>query len=356
MSDYEPNITVIVTVRNRRNTLPRVMNYYSDFPAKVIFLDSTQGFPYNDHAAAPNEYRHVPGKKYTQKIRECLETIDTEYCVVVCDDDFLVRGSLDKCITFLDDNDDYVGCRGQEVALLDDFLSLETIDYLVDQKKPFSSKIAKDRVSRMWSVFNGANVHNIIRTDVYKKILDFHKEHTQFDAINIYDKTFSFVLAALGNVAVLPLFYIVRSNETRATSLKLSEDVEEEIGDWKPEIKFKEHFLLCDTEPLEELSKCDRGFIEELYTNLCTNKTKDRHLLDVLENNNLGLPFDYVPIIDGYPLTFRFGPGGDLFGQEGWRKFFTKTKEDITDLYPVYKQDNIIELYKVVSTVKEFPL
>ena len=140
MSDYKANLTVIVTVRNRRNTLPRVMNYYSDFPAKVIFLDSTQGFSYNDHAVAPNEYRHVPGKKYTQKIRECLETIDTEYCVVVCDDDFLVRGSLDKCITFLDDNDVYVGCRGQEVALLDDFLSLETIDYLVDQKNPFSSK------------------------------------------------------------------------------------------------------------------------------------------------------------------------------------------------------------------------
>ncbi len=54
MSVVRDNLTVIVTIRNRRNTLPRVMNYYKNFPARVIFLDSTQGPAYGKaFTAAP---------------------------------------------------------------------------------------------------------------------------------------------------------------------------------------------------------------------------------------------------------------------------------------------------------------
>ena len=352
------DLTVIVTIRNRRNTLPRVMSYYKDFPAKVIFLDSTQGFSYNAHAVEPNEYRHVPGKKYVQKIKDCLDTVDTKYCVIVCDDDFLVKDSVNECITFLDNNEHYAACRGQEVALFDNFFSVETLDYLVDYKTPFFSTVAKDRVSRMWSVFNniGANPHNIMRTETYKEVLDFHRANDQFNTIDIYDKTFSFVLAALGNIAVLPLFYIVRSEETKATSLKLSDNVEEEIGDWRPDIKFKEHFLLCDTKPLEQLVNCSRGFIEELFTDICTNSTRQQHLVDLLETNKVGLPFDYFPVINDYPLVFRYGVGGDIFGTEGLKESFKPTDDDISDLYPVYKQENLHQLHNIVSIVKEYPL
>ena len=210
----------------------------------------------------------------------------------------------------------------------------------------------------MWSVFNnvGGNPHNIMRTETYKEILDFHSANDQFNTINIYDKTFSFVLAALGNIAVLPLFYIVRSEETRATSLKLSDDVEEEIGDWKPEIQFKDHFLLCDTKPLEQLINCSRGFIEDLFTDICSNSTRQQHLVDLLQNNKVGLPFDYTPVINEYPLLFRYGTGGDIFGTEGFKDSFVKTEEVLSDLYPVYKEKNLHQLHNIVSIIKEFPL
>lgn len=355
MSFIRDKLTVLVTIRNRRNTLPRVMNYYKDFPANVIFLDSTRGEKYdNCDLALPNKYEYVPGKNYVQKILDCLNSIDTKYSVVVCDDDFLSKEGVLDCVTFLEENDDYSACRGQEVALFDNLLSFETLDYLVDALDNFKSDSAKERVYNAWSYFNGANVHNIMRTEVQIKIQEFHLENPEFNAISVYDKTLSYITAVYGNIAVIPTYYIMRSNETGARSLKLEANADKDISDWKPEIKFEEHFLEADTTPLEDLVNSDREFIEKVFTNLCTERLKKKKFFELLDNNDLFVNTSIV--IEGYPLLFRFGPGGNLMGSDGYAERFKERHEKSNTLYPILEDKNIQDVKHAIENVKRFPL
>ncbi len=384
MSFVRDNLTVIVTIRNRRNTLPRVMNYYKKFPANVIFLDSTITGPYpNAHIAMPNQYRHVPGKTYVQKLNDCLAEVKTKYSVVVCDDDFLVSEGIDYCLEFLEKHDNYSAVRGQEVALLDEFCSFETLDFLVERFDLFESDDVKERVHRAWTYFNGANVHNIMRTDVQKKIQEFHLEHDQFNAMMIYDKTLSFITALYGNIATLPVFYIVRSDELRATSLNVENSVytndeiqdsevierkvkeaNEQIIDWKPHLKFRKDFLDCETKPLEDLAGVDRDYIEEMHSNLCSSEIRDARMDEILENYDVFYP--RVHKLHGMPLLFRAGSGGDLLGkseayesEEATAAYFTRFRNGgnkARDFYPVLADKNVRALNDIIRYVKAFPL
>lgn len=356
------NLTVLVTIRNRRNTLPRVMNYYKNFPAHVIFLDSTSSGPYmGSEMASPNAYIYVPGKSYVEKIYDCLKNVSTKYSVVVCDDDFLSQVGLEHSINFLDQNKDYVACRGQEVALFDQFLSYETLDYLVDSLDKFKSNIPKERVQRVWSHFNGANVHNIMRNEVQIRIQEFHLENEQINAISFYDKTLSYVAAVHGNIAVLPIFYIARSSESRAQSLKLSHSANKEISDWKPHLKFGPDFLKYNTESLENLIDVDRGFIEELHDKLVLGRVKEQKFKQLLRQYELdsneqmrSSPFSFY----GYPLIQRFGTGGNLYGHHGWRERF-KGKlnlQQLSEVYPIFKKESLDSIDNIIKHVKKWPL
>ncbi len=52
-------------------------------------------------------------------------------------------------------------------------MSFETLDYLVERFDLFESDDVKERVYRAWTYFNGANVHNIMRTEVQKRFKSF---------------------------------------------------------------------------------------------------------------------------------------------------------------------------------------
>ena len=108
----------------------------------MIALPSmTQQIPlWRDAWKQPTSIRHVRGKSYVEKLRDCLRTIDTKYTIIVCDDDFLCFSGIPYSLQYLEENPDVVAVSGQEVAFVepettvcgDGLISYETIDYLVD--------------------------------------------------------------------------------------------------------------------------------------------------------------------------------------------------------------------------------
>jgi len=46
------------------------------------------------------------------KLRSVLRTIDSEYCVICGDDDFIVPNAMDRCVEFLEINPDYAVAHG----------------------------------------------------------------------------------------------------------------------------------------------------------------------------------------------------------------------------------------------------
>ena len=384
-------LTVIVTIRDRKNTLPRAMNYYKDFPCDVIYLDSTSE-KNTTQDILPHEYRHVPDKNYCEKIYECCETIKTKYSVIVCDDDFLSPTGLEECINYLEDNPSCVSCRGQTASLNDNFIAVETLEYFLEIMSPFSSDCPKERVQYAWSHFNGASVHNIVKNDVQKNIFKFVLDNPQFNAIKFFDKIHSFMTAVQGNSAVLPVFFGLRSDESK-TGHFVSDPKRKKL--WNGHLNFKDDFLNIDLKPMQEILGVDRKFIEEIFHELVDRGTMNDEidklfkffLLPVEENfcysehksfkvnfpNNPNRPSmiykDYgckvvFGVTDGYEIVLRMGAGGDVYGDaKGYEKwYFSKDKIKIDDdekmknLYPTLSEKNIKQISIIINFIQKFPL
>ena len=391
LKDY---LTIIVTIKDRRNTLPRIFNYYKDFPCNVIYLDSTNSEAYNGNPD-PHEYRHVPGENYCKKLYECCSSIKTKYSIIVCDDDFLSPTGLDACVDFLESNQNFVGCLGQEVTLLDSFFVIESLDYFTDTFYDFESDCPKQRVKNSWYYFNGGQVGAVIRNETQINTHKFHLTHRPFNAMRIFDKTKAFLMAAEGNFARLPIFYCARSQESKAVSLLRSE--KKWANNWRPNLTFNDYFIdpkVIDTSPLEEVIGVDRSFIEDIHKNLCDCEKKQARHKEILEYNILpekcivhvhnlvnNICFmikeeelcstwiieALISTIKNYDLLVSLGSGGAYYGELEaaspfrYSKFLnSEEKKEINktefELYPILKQKNLNQLNKIVDFIERFPL
>lgn len=364
VKDY---LTVIVTIRNRIATLGRAMNYYRNHsPVKVIFLDSTAGDPLNlsgEMIGSTNEYRHVRGKSYVEKLHDCLKTIDTKYTIIVCDDDFLCFSGIPYSLQYLEENPDVVAVSGQEVAFVepettvcgDGLICYETIEYLVDFMKPeINATSPKERIKQAWDYFDGGYVHSIMSTKMQIDIQEFHMQNPDINAMGFYDKTLVYYLAAKGKLETLPTFLLARSQEFCSPSFITATDAEDTIGDWRPSLKFKDDFLKCDTTCLEELAGVDRSFIEEAHKSLCGGKVKEDFFKKILKE--LAIINSHETKINNYNVMPRFGPGANFTGDHGWQERFQLTHTPAEKIYPVMEPVNLHEIEKIIFYIEELPL
>jgi glycosyltransferase domain-containing protein len=87
--------TVIVLVHYRQWTLPRITEYFADFPGDVIITDSSAEPAPADFIRAPRaRYVHSKDAFYYRKIRDALAMTNTPYAAVCADDDFIVKGAI----------------------------------------------------------------------------------------------------------------------------------------------------------------------------------------------------------------------------------------------------------------------
>tara|TARA_R110001606_G_scaffold54148_1_gene132954 strand:+ start:8625 stop:9815 length:1191 start_codon:yes stop_codon:yes gene_type:complete len=360
-------LTVIVTIRNRRVTLGRILNYYRNHsPVKVIFLDSTDHDPADisdNMLGTVNEYRHVPGKNYVEKLRDCLRTIDTKYSIIVCDDDFLCFSGIPYSLQYLEENPDVVAVSGQEVAFVEPEITVcgeglvtyETIDYLVDFVRPeVDTSDPKERIRDAWTYFDGGVVHGIIPTKILIQIQEFHLQNPDINAISFYDKTFIYFLAAKGKIVCLPTFHIARSQEYSSPSFISDPNAEETIGDWNPSLEFKEDFLKRDLSCLEELVDVDKSFIEEIHKNLTEGKIKEEFFKKMLKD--LAIIKDHRTKIERYNVIPRFGTGANFIGDHGWQELFQYTNKPVEEMYPVMLPVSLDELGKMLFYIEKHPL
>ena len=401
LKDY---LTVVVTIKDRRNTLPRIFNYYRDFPCDVIYLDSTNGEAYNENPK-PHEYRHVPGENYCKKLYECCSSIKTKYSVIVCDDDFLSPTGLEECVDFLEKNPSFVACLGQEASLLNSLIVVESLDYFVDSFYNFESDCPKERVQNSWTYFNGAWVGAVMRNETQISTHKFHLINDSLNSMRIFDKTKTFLMAAEGNLARLPVFHCLRSQESKAESFLRSD--KDWADSWRPNLTFNDYFIdpkVIDTSPLEEVIGVDRAFIEDIHKNLVSIKRKiDRHK-EILEYNILpekcivhihnqdndirvgiknitkgSVPGNIKALVDtvkNYEVLISLGSGGEYYGayvEEVVKQMYPnievsypyeysklinskEKKEPEFELYPTLKPENMKQLNKIVDFVERFPL
>jgi glycosyltransferase domain-containing protein len=209
---------------NRSDFLVRLLDYYADtkFKYRIIIGDSSNA----DHAEKTQKalarlkdslnitYLDCKGINHPNTVRKMSSQVDTPYTALICDDDFLVSASVDKCIDFLEKNRSYSSVHGQGIVFsIKGGWPYGQIENIRAYKQPI---IEHEKASRrLIDLLSNYSVilFSIHRTDIWQKMWE--------SAAPIIDKAFSEELLAAclsiiyGKVKKIDCLHLIRQVHER---------------------------------------------------------------------------------------------------------------------------------------------
>lgn len=337
LNDMKHKTTIIIPVLNRRHTLPRILNYYKNSNIPILVCDATKTSYKRINEFPWVEYLHKPDKLHVDFMVDVLQKINTPYSVNLADDDFLLIPAIRYCEDYLNKNKNCSAIMGQEAALYDNFLEFESDHFVLEQLEPMSFEDPKKRMEYAWKYFTAKN-HAIIRTNYHLEVFKFMQDHPNLFAVKFLDKILSLILAYRGNIVSAPIFYNLRSGETKAQTMRNSPGIAHHM---KPHLSFEKDFLKKDLTPLLNNVELSLEELKVLHTKLI-NKEKNKHLQALNSYYNYDYPKKNNCL---YPIKMRKLKKPTVYSRS--MKFFSNT-------FPIY--NSIDEINKILSLVKEYPL
>ena len=346
------DLTIVVTARERRNTLPRVLEYYKDFEGRIILLDGSSSrwkhIDNYDHV----EYIHLPNKTWMEKMVTVLKEIDTPYVAKVCDDDLIFLHALPVMVDFLNNNPEYVTVAGQEISLLDSHFEYETVEYILEANLKDHFDDPLDRMNFYWTHFN-CKIHSLSKTKTQLEVYQFMLDNPEMYAIRFFDKLWTLIFASRGKLAILPVLSNMRSRESLvmppfapAHNAALHEET-------KYSLSFASDFLNRDLEGLREfIGGVPPEFIKEMHKNFCNKSFKENVYLNLLEDFELKTPTINLDFDKGHPSVV--GVAQDRLRDR--INNISKHPDHPEDIYPVYKRESLNEIKKMYTLIRNYPL
>lgn len=127
-------ISLIIPTYNRPNYLGRSLLYYRalNFSHTIVVADSSSPPVCEKNqkmVASVNDSLSIHYKLYNPdinpyiKLAQAADKVDSDYVVLCGDDDFIIPGTIEQCVRFLQEHTDYVSAHGRVV--MSTFLSPE---------------------------------------------------------------------------------------------------------------------------------------------------------------------------------------------------------------------------------------
>lgn len=222
---YDSKITILMLVHNRQYFLNRVCEYYSDliknYKIRINIVDSSD-IKWNDcHLFPEFEYTYYGPAKNIEKILLGLESITTEYALLIPDDDFYIKNSILTCVDFLVNNPEYSAAHG-EILRLDSFHGKLTPSgywknqYINHSHNDFKFNTASERVMSFFDIENFMMLnHSVVKTKPMLESvkLRLEKKYRHLTAARFSDVQFSIMQLIEGNIKILPIVYAIRDND-----------------------------------------------------------------------------------------------------------------------------------------------
>ncbi len=233
-----PDLTIVVPVHGRQQTLERCLHYLSDFKGPIIVADSSE-VPYEPAKRFPNvDYRHAPGQPYHQKLREVYASVQTAYLVDIPDDDFVSLTGLQACCEHLRANPGVVVCGGHTIVFREGRdVGLE----LIHTGATVASHIkATETIGAQESV--AQRIDRLFRKPTEIVHLVMHKsaalaphliveKHPELMPIRFYARLWLFTAAVMGRISHLDTIFLVRAKEGRLINGAIyPPELEREVG------------------------------------------------------------------------------------------------------------------------------
>ena len=264
-------LSIFCLTYNRQKFVKRLIKYWQENfkETRIFILDGSEieikKNNLNLSKSSNINYIHCKNKTYFERYIKISELLNTKYVQLVADDEIFLRSGVEKCINFLEDNQNYSCCTGS-VILFDLLGKNEILGY--DVYNLFSNEdVDPEKRVEKWLSFTQPNtIYGINRSDYLKKIIDQLKKLNQkeFSAPeNLIEDMSEIGISFLGKTKKINDLMWMRSLEN--PSMPLNQDKYREV---RPE-----YFLLSN----EFVNKKNifNNFIKEYLQNLDLNYTNN---------------------------------------------------------------------------------
>ena len=202
--------TVVVITHNRTAFLRRTLQYYSNYDAKVLVLDSSG----QDHEGVVSDfpsidYRHVPQYSYNgfqQKLAYGVSQVTTPYMVLASDDDFLLHDALTDSVNFLEANPDYGMCHGYCLMYLTHSNNVQYYRRDKKVKEDYNAERAQDRVLD----YMGQYIPPFYAVQRTSLLRDWYEALPQGTIFEWQEIGHVYYMLARAKARILPIPYVVR--------------------------------------------------------------------------------------------------------------------------------------------------
>jgi len=226
---------------NRSDFLIRLLNYYAatNYKYQIVIGDSSTTMHIEQTKKAIKElgaklkvkYHEFPGFSEPRCTSELVKLAETPYIAFVCDDDFLITNTLNKCLMFLEEHSDYSVALGMAALFnLNSSGPYGRISSVGEYKlRDIEKKTAQERILSHLSNYSNHNF-GLHRTAEFRE--------TYKAVVRLPDKSFTEILAnsmscIQGKVKKLPDLYLIRQVHDRRYLLPGLHDWFTSL-DWSP--------------------------------------------------------------------------------------------------------------------------
>lgn len=229
-------LTIIIPTRNRYKSVLKQINYIKDWGSEIFVLDgSDKKNNFFENFSKQNsqiKYYHSRDGIFT-RFKFMKNKINTKYAMLMADDEFFIKNTLEKCIDFLDKNSEYVSCSGFSIGfkkslnkkLIYKKMYTRLIEYKIDKEN------SKERIIDHMSKYVPCSVYGVLNSRVFNKFLK-ELDFSNTSCPETFELWVQNTVAYMGNIKVLPALYWFRNLE--------NSPVQEE--NWKRTIKFYEWY------------------------------------------------------------------------------------------------------------------
>jgi len=267
-------ITIIIPTRNRSKYIKRQIEHIKSWGAQIFLLDGSDDINlYLDNLSNKHPYiKYINDTNgFDARLMYMKKKIETKYAMLMADDEFIIKKSLEMCIDFLEKNTDYVSCSGVAIgfmkSLQNKVIYREVYPRLIGYK--ISGENPKGRVNDHMSRYVPSSVYGVLQSRVMNKFIkEFKYSHSS--SPETHENWLQNTTAYMGKIMVLPVLYWFRSMENSPVQDK----------NWKRSVKFyqwynQKKFKRERTKYIENFCQANNEYEYSFFELALSNHSKD---------------------------------------------------------------------------------
>lgn len=214
-------LTIIIPSYNRPFFLRRSVNYWNNYSFPVIIVDGSNDAQkkWMDKNCNKNIQYFYRKTSFPERLKQAGKLLKTKYAILLSDDEFYSVDSLNKCINFLELNNEYVAVNGRAVGFLyqnNKLVGMAAYAKWAGRKR--TEEDPKERMIAHMTDYDNPLGVSVIKSSLWCKCANLYADN-EFPIFAQWELLMNLILSFAGKSKTLDILMYFRSIEDDSPSI-----------------------------------------------------------------------------------------------------------------------------------------